>query len=69
MGDLVGHFYFEGVVTGSEGGERETTVQSDLFAVAADGAGRFGGSPDFFFVAKEAISGGGAGLAKEFVEF
>ncbi len=69
MGDLVGHFYFEGVVAGSEGSERETTVQSDLFAVAAYGAGRFGGGPDFFFVAKEAIRCGGTGLAKEFVEF
>ena len=69
MGDLVGHFYFEGVVAGREGGKRETTVQSDLFAVAAYGAGGFGGGPDFFFVAKEAIRGGGARLAKEFVKF
>jgi len=47
MGDLVRHFDFEGVVT-ERNAASEGDGERDLFAVAADGAGSFGGGPDSF---------------------
>jgi hypothetical protein len=69
MRDLVRYFDFESVMTGRKCGKRKAAIESDLFAIAADGAGIFDRAPDFFFIAEETIDGRNAGFAKDVVGF